>query len=185
MKDEIKEALIAPIRAFHLPRYAEIPDVGLYLEQTAKYINGFLAPLSGMEITTSMISNYVKQGLIANPVKKQYAAEQVAYLIFIAVSKTVLSMENIRLLIDMQKPTYSSQVAYDYFCSELENVVGYVFGMKDAIDSIGSTDTDETVMLRNTIIAVAHKIYLDKCFEAIKADFAQSERNNGEMRERE
>ena len=83
---------------FHIPRYQEIPDIGLYLEQTTKYINGFLLPLGCLEITSSMISNYVKKGYIKSPVKKQYNAEQIASLFFITLVKKVLSMENIEKL---------------------------------------------------------------------------------------
>ena len=34
------------IEHFHLPTYREIPTVGLYLEQTVKYINECLHPLA-------------------------------------------------------------------------------------------------------------------------------------------
>ena len=81
------------IELFRLPRYREIPDVGLYLDQTVKYINPFLAPLGFAEITPSMVSNYVKKGYIKSPVRKQYDAVQIAYLFFIAVAKNVLSMD--------------------------------------------------------------------------------------------
>ena len=33
----------AYIEQFRLPRYREIPDVGLYLDQTVKYVNRYLA----------------------------------------------------------------------------------------------------------------------------------------------
>lgn len=62
--------MIAQISEFRMPRYREIPDVGLYLDQTVKYMNRYLAPLGCMEITTSMVSNYVKKGYISNPVRK-------------------------------------------------------------------------------------------------------------------
>ena len=91
-KDEIK----ASIENFRLPRYDEIPDVGLYLEQTTKYISELLSPLEDISITRSMISNYIKQGLVSNPVKKQYSRDQIAYLIYIAIAKTVLSLDHIR-----------------------------------------------------------------------------------------
>ena len=47
------------ISGFRLPRYEQIPDVGLYLEQTVRYVNSFLAPLGEVELTASMASNYV------------------------------------------------------------------------------------------------------------------------------
>lgn len=156
------------IKDFRMPRYHEIPNVGLYLEQTAKYINSYLSPLGDMEITTSMISNYVKKGYISNPIKKQYYADQIAYLFFIAIAKNVLSMENIQKLFEMQKQTQDAQIAYDYFCSELENMLQFIFGLKDKVDEIGGNAGIEKKMLRSTIISVAHIIYLSYQFKEIK-----------------
>lgn len=167
MKQLSKDELVKSIESFKLPKYNEIPDVGLFLEQTTKYISGILAPLEGITITSSMISNYVKKKLVSNPIKKQYDREQIAYLIFIAVAKTVLSLENIERFIDLQKNSYESRVAYEYFCSEFENMLFYVFGVNDSFETIGNEGTEEKVMLRNTIIAVVHKVYLETCFEII------------------
>lgn len=154
------------IQNFRMPRYHELPNVGLYLEQTAKYINSFLAPLGCMEITTSMISNYVKQKLIDGPVKKQYYADQIAYLFFIALAKNVLSMEHIRQLFTRQKETYTNQVAYDYFCSELENHIFFLFGLKDTIDKIGNTSSTAKIMLQSVLISTSHIIYLNSFFQS-------------------
>ena len=38
--------MIEAIEGFRLPRYAQIPDVGLYLEQVVRYVNTHLAPFS-------------------------------------------------------------------------------------------------------------------------------------------
>lgn len=102
-------------KQFNLPTYKEIPAVGLYLDQTSKYINECLCGLDDMEITNSMISNYVKKHLIANPVKKQYGRDQIACLLFIALTKSSLSLEDVRHLFDLQKEKYSSEEAYTYF----------------------------------------------------------------------
>ena len=173
-RDRVAEA----IRGFKLPRYDEIPNVGLYLEQTAKYISEYLDCLGDFTLTRSMISNYVKKDLVANPVKKQYDREQIAYLIFIAVAKTVLSMEDIRLLVGEQKKTYSPKRAYDYFCNELENVLFYVFGLKENLDTVGVDDTQEKDMLRSTIITVAYRVYLDKYFEVLHSEEVEQEKKS-------
>lgn len=144
------------VESFRLPRFREIPDVGLYLDQTVKYINRYLEPLGGLEITSSMVSNYVKKGYIQSPVKKQYNAEQIAYLIAITIIKSVIPMEHSAQLFSMQKEVYTAQVAYDYFCCELENMMLYTFGLKDAPEEIGVTDTELKRMLRSVIIAVAN-----------------------------
>lgn len=164
MNQTMKDHLTHSIRDFSLPRYYDIPNVGLYLEQTSKYISERLSCLGEFSLTGSMISNYVKKGLIANPVKKQYSREQIAYLFFITAAKSVLSMEDIRLLVELQRGSYTPQKAYDYFCNELENVIFYVFGLKDTLDTVGSDHTDEKEILRNTIIAIAHKAYIRNYF---------------------
>lgn len=168
MTQDMKYKMMEKVQGFRLPRYDEIPNVGLYLEQVAKYINDYIEPLGDVNITSSMISNYVKRGLVKNPVKKQYFREQIAYLIYIAVTKNVLSLENIHALITIQRKTYDNKVAYDYFCTEFENILTFVFGLKDPLETVGSDTTDEKTMLRNTIITVAHKTYLDMCFQAIQ-----------------
>lgn len=168
MTQEMKDAMAATVRGFRLPRYKEIPDVGLYLEQMTKYIRDCLSPLGDVTITGSMISNYVKQGLVESPVKKRYYRGHIAYLIYIAVAKNVLSLDNIGLLLAQQRQTYDRQVAYDYFCEEFENLLFFVFGLKNTPDTVGTGVTDEKLMLRNTIITVAHKIYLDMCFRALE-----------------
>lgn len=167
MNKSINEEKLNSIKNFRMPRYQELPNVGLYLEQTAKYINGFLAPLGCMEITTSMISNYVKKKLIDSPVKKQYYADQIAHLFFIAIAKNVLSMENIQILFARQKETYTNQDAYDYFCSELENHIFYLFGLKDTLEQIGKTSTTEKMMLRSVLISTSHIIFLNSFFQCM------------------
>ncbi len=164
MTKEFKNVFNEAAKDFKLPKYNEIPSVGLYLEQTAKYISEINCNGEPV-ITGSMISNYVKKGLISNPVKKQYSRDQIAYLIFIAIAKSVLSMEDIRLLIEMQKQSYPNEIAYNYLVEEFENVIGYVFGLKDEMETIGKNNHEVKVMLRNLIITVAHKAYLDVCFK--------------------
>ena len=148
------------LKDFRLPAYRDLPPIGLYLEQTVQYINGYLSPLGFPELTGSMVSNYVKQGLIEPPTKKQYNAEQVAYLFFITVTKTVMSMDAIRTLLQMQKATYPTPIAYDYFCDELKNMLCFTFGLKNTVDEIGTRHSEEKAIFRSAIIAVSNIIYV-------------------------
>lgn len=170
MNETTKKQISDSIRDFHLPRYHELPDVGLYLEQTVQYINQCIAPLGCAPITSSMISNYVKKEVFPGPAKKQYFAEQLAHLMTMSIMKNVLSLENIGKLFRMQKGVYTDQVAYDYFCAELENMLFFIFGLKNDVEEIGVTVSDEKMMLRGVIIAVSHMIHLNYCFHAIETD---------------
>lgn len=166
----MKRRMAEPIRGLHLPRYAEIPNVGLYLEQVTKYINSFVAPLGCLEITSSMVSNYVKKGIIPKPSKKQYYAEHIGYLFFVLLAKNLVSIENAGLLIEMQKSTYTLPVAYDYMCAELENQLFYLFGIRDTLDDLGVTESDEKELLRSLIFSAASVIHMNACFEQMRAE---------------
>lgn len=170
MNQEMKDKIVEAARGFRLPRYEEIPNVGLYLEQVTKYIGECYAPLGNVNITASMISNYVKRGLVRNPVKKQYNREQIAYFVFIAAAKNVLSLDNIHILLEMQKQSFDAKAAYNYFCAELENTVYSVFGLEDSADAADNNASDEKMMLRNIIVTVAHQTYLHMCFNAIRSE---------------
>ena len=172
MNQESTQEFTRCVQAFRLPRYAQIPDVGLYLEQAVKYIGGFLSPLRDFSLTSSMISNYVKKGLIASPVKKQYSRDQIAYLFFIAVAKSVLSLDALAGFLQLQQRTYPLDRAYDYFCQELENVLQFTFEVKDTLDIRDEDASLEKRLLYTCIVAAVQKIYLERSLEAITAEAA-------------
>ena len=167
MKLETKQQVAQSVKDFHLPRYHEIPTMGLYLEQATKYIGEYLAPLGEYTLTPSMISNYVKKGLIANPVKKLYSRDQIAYLFFIAVAKSVLSLDALTGFIKVQQSSYTLSKAYNYFTEEFENLLQFTFELKDTMEMVGEDSTDEKRLLYTCIVAAVQKVYLEKCLEAI------------------
>ena len=175
MKLKTKQKIADSLGAFRLPRYHEIPDMGLYLEQTAKYVSEYLSPLEEGCLTPSMVSNYVKKGLIGNTVKKQYGREQIAYLIFIALTKNVLSLDGLINFIAVQKRTYPLQKAYDYFCEQFESILLFTAEARDTLDIVGEDSTDEKRLLFSCIVAVTQKIYLERCLEAISQEEADSD----------
>ena len=170
MKLETKQRIAASVKDFRLPRYNEIPNVGLYLEQATKYISEYLAPLGEYSLTPTIISNDVTKGLIANPVKKQYSREQIAYLFFIAVAKSVLSLDALMGFIKLQQQTYEVSMAYEYFVEEFENLLQFTFELKDTMENVGEDSTDEKRLLYTCIVAVVQKVYLEKCLEAIAVE---------------
>lgn len=159
------------LESFRMPRYREIPDVGLYLDQTVKYINRYVAPLGCVEITASMVSNYVKKGYIRNPVHKQYDAKQIVQLFFIAVVKNVLSMENIGYMFDCLE-AYPLDAAYNFFCDEFERLLAQTFGSAppERTETQDMSSAYPVQMFRSVITAVVHVIYLSDCFAALREE---------------
>ena len=170
MKQETKQKVQDSIRDFSLPPYEQIPDVGLYLDQVTKYINGYLQPLGDYALTSSMISNYVKKGLLSSPVKKQYDREQIAYLFFIAVAKTVLSLDALTGFIEVQKRSYPLRTAYEYFCRQMVSMLHIAFELSDEPYTGHTDNTGEKRLFCSCINAVTQKIYLEKCLSAIAGE---------------
>ena len=172
MKYQIPDPILASIRDFRLPRYAEITNVGLYLDQITRFVNIYLCQIGCAEITPSMVSNYVKQKTIPGPVKKAYGVESICYLLFVALVKNVMSMEDIRFLEVLQRSSYTPARAYDYFCEEFENVLQYTFGLKPELSHVGTSQSREKEILRNAILASGQKIYLDTFMRSLRQDMA-------------
>lgn len=171
MTEKIHEQVKQALHHFRLPKYDEITDVGLYLDQTTRYINEYMFPLSeDMAITSSMIANYVKTHLIPSPVHKHYSRDQIAALICITMIKTIMSMENIYILMHMNDYGINMAEAYELFRSELDRALCYVFGVSESMSAespLQAKTSDFQLMIRNMTIAIAHKIYLDVCFTAV------------------
>ena len=94
------------IEKFHLPRWKEIPEIDLYIDQVVSLLENYLANYIANDnekgehiITKTMINNYVKHGVVKSPVNKKYSREHIAYLFVIFVLKQIYSMEEIKKLI--------------------------------------------------------------------------------------
>ena len=86
---------ISGLATYHIPRYDELPDLPLYMDQVVVLMERYLAPLAPGEekpVTPAMINNYVKQGVIPPPVNKKYEKRHLAYLVVVCVLKQVLSI---------------------------------------------------------------------------------------------
>lgn len=170
------EAQRCPVSEFRLPTYMEIPDVGLYLEQVSKFINSCLARDTGIRLTTSMISNYVKQKLISHPEKKQYSREQIATLMMIALCKTVLSLDEIRLLLESEAYKGKTEDFYVQFEEGLTNALAQVSGALDEKEPF-ALNRESSDLLWTLLITIAFRLILrqmlDASAEAIAVPYAK------------
>ena len=147
---------IEALTDFALPTYEEIPDIGLYLDQVVKYINSYFEAFPEMNVTASMLTNYVKLKLVKRVNKKTYVRDQIAAFIFINMAKTVLSMDNIRLLLSFsEEETFETQ--YNQFRELMLEV------LKSLQDRKPQKEID-TSMLYNIANAIGHKMYLERAF---------------------
>ena len=121
------------LQTLHFPRYAELPDLGLYMDQVISVMEKYLAPFTLDEeenlITSTMINNYVKQRLIPAPSKKRYGSDHLAQLFICTLLKQVLTLSELDCILSaLRSEGCDLGAAYDSFCSELEIAIHTVFG---------------------------------------------------------
>lgn len=157
------------IKDFHLPRWEELPNIDLYLDQVICYLEKYLLNYIESDnekesnaITKSMINNYVKHNVIKPPVNKKYNREHLAYLFVIFILKQVYSISDIKKLIQLAIETSSAEQAYNQFCFELEKAIEFTFQEKSYIDQ--KELSQERYILRNVVQTYANKLYVLKVF---------------------
>ena len=106
-----------------LPRWAELPDLALYMDQVLSLMARYLENCPGADgkgLTASMVNNYVKQGVLPPPVKKRYGREHLATLVMLCLLKPILPIASIRRLLDAELKEQSLESCYDAFCALYE-----------------------------------------------------------------
>ena len=103
---------------FSYPKWEDIPNIDLYLDQVLLYVNQVCAPISPEKekgLTASMVNNYVKHGYLTKPDKKKYQRKQIARLIAITTLKSVFSIQEIAQTLNTLQTQASSDQLYDAF----------------------------------------------------------------------
>lgn len=129
MNTEIKD-WIKRIEEIHLPRWHELPDLALYLDQVLEYVNEEIGVIfihqgdsKDKVVTSSMINNYVKIQIMPAPIKKKYYKEHIAFIITITVLKQVSNLNDVSEGIKHLTKTLGKVKAFDAFITFLENAL--------------------------------------------------------------
>jgi len=106
-----------------LPRWEELPDFELYMDQVLSLVGRALAGYPGFDakgLTAAMVNNYVKAGLLASPVKKRYTKSHIARLLIVCILKPVLPIASIRAIFADSLAAENEAALYDRFCERFE-----------------------------------------------------------------
>lgn len=111
------------LAAQKLPRWEELPDFELYMDQVLAIINRYLSgypTFEGKGLTASMVNNYVKMGVLPPPERKKYSRVHIARLIMICILKPSLPIASIQMLITCDPDDTPDEIFYDRFCDLFE-----------------------------------------------------------------
>lgn len=152
----------------HLPRWEELPNIDLYLDQVVTILEDYLENLVCIKedekenkvITKTMINNYVKHGILKPPVNKKYNKEHIARLIVICMLKQVYSINDINDLIKIALETSGIEISYNKFCVVVEKAIDSVFNKTEF--KYDEEMTEERYILKNVVQSFASKLYAEK-----------------------
>lgn len=113
-----------------LPRWHELPDMDIYMDQLIQLIDHYTLDLYLSEdnkkgLTPSMVNNYVKLQLVPKPNKKKYNKQHLARLLAITILKKGFDIPSIKQGIEYQTNITTSKDAYNFFCNHIEQTIDF------------------------------------------------------------
>lgn len=95
-------------------RPEDLPNIDLYMDQVTTFMETQLAETKRYPedkiLTKTMINNYAKNDLLPSPEKKRYSKEHMLLLIFIYYFKNILSISDIKTLLDPITENYYKSI---------------------------------------------------------------------------
>lgn len=83
--------------------WEQLPDFALYMDQVLSYMDRQVIRFDEDDgLTSAMVNNYTKSGLVPRAAGKKYNREHLAYLTAICVLKRVMSTRDMDLLIKQE-----------------------------------------------------------------------------------
>ena len=148
-----------------------LPDLALYMDQVLSYMPRQLIHLGETEtLTSAMVNNYIKEGLLPRAEGKKYSRTHLAYLTLICALKEVLSVRDVHRLIASGEALVQAECpenadtpeeqlrcvrrSYAYFQQELETA------MKETADQL--PDDLPREQLAKTALGLALRSYADR-----------------------
>lgn len=154
------ETITKDVLEFHIPRWNELPEIELYMDQVVTILENKLEIFSENSsqkiITSTMINNYVKQKVVKPPEKKRYGRLQLSYLFVVCILKRIMSISDICESIEFMLKKYTADKVYDIFCDELEFALKMVFTGKDMSNGMSSQVPPEIVALKAAVMSFAN-----------------------------
>ena len=106
-----------------LPRWRDLPDLELYMDQVLALTERYLCACPGLDsrgLTAAMVNNYVKLGVLPAPQRKRYSRAQLARLLVICVLKPVLPIASIKKLVEYGLRENTEEAFYEDFRTRFE-----------------------------------------------------------------
>ncbi|RHR06719.1 DUF1836 domain-containing protein [Pseudoflavonifractor sp. AF19-9AC] len=153
--------------------WEELPDLALYMDQVISYMPRQLIHFDdGEALTSAMVNNYIKDGLVPRAEGKRYGPVHLGYLTAVSALKKILSVRDTGALIAAgQARNKNPQDLYAYFCGALDRA------LSGTAQSINENATRED--LAQLALDLALRSYANQLACARILDILQSDSSDG------
>ncbi len=106
--------------------WGDLPDIALYMDQLISYMPRQLTGFDqGEKLTSAMVNNYIKAGLVPRAEGKRYHRGHLAQLTAVCALKQVLSLGEMDTLLK-SLPETDPQAQYTNFTTQLDSALSQV-----------------------------------------------------------
>lgn len=164
---------IKSFKNFNMPRWDDLPEIDLYMDQVISVTDKLLGSLSVENapiLTPSMINNYVKNRILPPPVKKKYSREHLAKLIIICIMKPIMEISAIADIMTRNEALFGTAQMLDKFSSMFEkNIASRARSSELAIESTEKTEEMLcAIAIENAVKAGAEKVIAEHAYAEIR-----------------
>ena len=164
---------IKSFKNFNMPRWDDLPEIDLYMDQVISVTDKLLSSLSVEDtpiLTPSMINNYVKNRIIPPPVKKKYSREHLAKLIIICIMKPIMEISAIADIMTRNEALFGTAQMLDKFSSMFEkNIASRARSSELAMESTKKTEEMLcAIAIENAVKAGAEKVIAEHAYAEIR-----------------
>lgn len=105
--------------------WRDLPDLALYMDQIISYMPRQLIHFDDSEaLTSAMVNNYIKDGLVPRADGKRYGPVHLSYLTAVCALKKVLSVRDVGILLNAgHAMEHDIEHLYTYFCTALDRAL--------------------------------------------------------------
>jgi len=176
------------ITNYSIPKWKDLPEIDLYMDQVIVLMEKYLSDSSTEDtklITPSMINNYVKLGIMPAPIKKKYSREHLAYLIIICSLKQVISISNIKAIIDQKLEKNTIAETLDFYSNLYNfatNTVSETYKTHISSENLKLTSSEDTALFTAIIatncINISNELFQINNLEKTKTSNKRNKKEN-------
>lgn len=165
--------------------WEQLPDFALYMDQVLSYMDRQVIRFDEDDgLTSAMVNNYTKSGLVPRAAGKKYNREHLAYLTAICVLKRVMSTRDMDLLIKQELQGGRSVAdGYAAFCESLDKALNITADeMELYLDESTLADAAIHFALLSYAAGVASNRYVSLLRQQQEAEGAETENRRKDRR---